>query len=366
MLGVVREYARHRLESRGEAEAARRNHAAYFLALAEDVEPHLQGWRPAKWLDSLEQEHDNLRAALRWSLAHDVGTAARLAAAIRYFWNFQGHLTEGLQWSESILKLGDNVPTITRWKILSMAGNLARFQGNYETARMMYEQGLSEGREADDLPQISLSCRGLGGLALEQGNYNAAREFIEEALAVARESNDKFGVARSLNMLGDLARTVGDDAAARPLFEEALAICRQLGNQYAIGNILNNLAAAEYGEGDYTAAYSHFAEGLTMAQELGDKIVGDKIAISYALDGFGALAASRGESELATNLAGAAEQLRQSINYNIEPAERRFRDTYLASTRVVLSEAVFSAAYAKGRRLKLDEAVALAMGKKTS
>jgi len=85
-----------------------------------------------------------------------------------------------------------------------------------------------------------------------------------------------------------------------------------------------------------------------------------------ALDGFGALAASRGESELATSLAGAAEQLRESINYNIEPAERRFREAYLASTRVVLSEAVFSAAYAKGRRLKLDEAVALAMGKVTS
>jgi non-specific serine/threonine protein kinase len=366
MLEVVREYALARLESSGEAEATRRNHAAYFLALAEEVEPHLQGWRPAKWLDRLEEERDNLRAALRWSLAYDIGTAARLAAAIRYFWNFQGYLTEGLKWSQSILKLGDNVPTITRWKILSMAGNLARFQGDYKTARMMYEAGLSEGREADDLPQISLSCRGLGGLALEQGDYNAARGFIEEALAVARESNDKFGVARSLSMLGDLARTLGEDAAARPLFEEGLAICRELGKQYALGNILINLAAAEYGEGDYTAAYSHFAEGLTMAQESGVKIVGDKIAVSYALDGFGALAASRGESELATKLAGAAAQLRESINYNIEPAERRFREAYLASTRAVLSEAAFSAAYAKGRRLKLDEAVALAMGKITS
>jgi non-specific serine/threonine protein kinase len=366
MLEVVREYALARLESSGEAEATRRNHAAYFLALAEEVEPHLQGWRPAKWLDRLEEERDNLRAALRWSLAYDVGTAARLAAAIRYFWNFQGYLTEGLKWSQSILKLGDNVPTITRWKILSMAGNLARFQGDYKTARMMYEAGLSEGREADDLPQISLSCRGLGGLALEQGDYNAARGFIEEALAVARESNDKFGVARSLSMLGDLARTVGEDAAARPLFEEGLAICRELGKQYALGNILINLAAAEYGEGDYTAAYSHLVEGLTMAQESGDKIVGDKIAISNALDGFAALAVSRGESELATELAGAAEQLRELINYNIEPAERRFREAYLASTRVVLSEAAFAAAYAKGRRLKLDEAVALAMGKITS
>jgi tetratricopeptide (TPR) repeat protein len=361
MLEVVREYALDRLESSAEAEATRCNHAAYFLALAEEAEPHLHGWRPAEWLDRLEQENDNLRAALRWALTYDVETAARLGAAIRYFWNFQGYLTEGLRWSESILKLGDRIPTTARWKILSMAGNMARFQGDYEVARMMYQQGLSEGRAADDLPQISLSCRGLGGLALEQGDYTAARGFIEEALAVARESNDKFGVARSLSMLGDLARTVGDDAAARPLMGEALTICRQLGNQYAIGNILNNLAAAEYGEGDYAAAYSHFAEGLTMARESGDNIVGDRIAVSYALDGFAALAVRRGESELAATLAGVAEQLRESINYNIEPAERRFRDAYLASARAVLSEPIFSAAYSEGRKLKLDEAVALAL-----
>jgi predicted ATPase/tRNA A-37 threonylcarbamoyl transferase component Bud32 len=362
MLEVVREYALDRLESGGESEATRRNHAAYFLALAEESEPHLQGWRPAKWLDRLEEEHDNLRAALRWSLACDVETAVRLAAAIRYLWIFQGYLTEGLRWLESILKLGHNVPSAARWKILSVAGNMARFQGDHEKARMMYEEGLTEGRAAHDLPQISLSCRGLGGLALEQGDYPTARRFDEEALAIARQSNDKFGIARSLSMLGDLARTVGDDATARPLYEEALAICRQLGNQFAIGNILTNLAAAEYGDGDHTAAQSHFAESLKMAHGSGDKIVGDKISISYTLDGFAALAVSRGESELATELAGAAEQLRESINYNIEPAERRFRDAYLAPTRATLSEAVFSAAYSKGRRLKLDEAVALALG----
>jgi non-specific serine/threonine protein kinase len=362
MLEVVREYALDRFEAGGEAEAMRQNHAAYFLAFAEEAEPHLQGARPAEWLNRLEEEHDNIRAALQWSLAYDAGTAERLAAAIRYFWNFQGYLTEGLKLSEEVLKLGDRVPTPARWKILSMAGNIARFQGHYDTARMMYEEGLSEGRVAGDLPQVSLSCRGLGGLALEQGDYTTARSFIEEALAIARESNDKFGIARSLNMLGDLARTVGDDAGARPLLEGALIICRQLGNQYAIGNILNNLASVEYGEGDYTAAHSHFAESLTMAQELGDKIVGDKIAISYGLDGFAALAVRRGESDLAARLAGAAEHLRESIKYNIEPAERRFRDAYLATLRAVLTEDTFSTAYEQGRKLKLDEAVALALG----
>jgi non-specific serine/threonine protein kinase len=163
MLEVVRECALDRLEVGGESEAMRHNHAAYFLAFAEEAEPHLQGARPAKWLNRLEEEHDNLRAALLWSLSYDAGTAAHLAAAIRYFWNFQGYFTEGLKLSEAILMLGEKVPTVARWKILSMAGNMARFQGDYETARKMYEEGLTEGRAADDLPQVSLSCRGLGG-----------------------------------------------------------------------------------------------------------------------------------------------------------------------------------------------------------
>jgi|GEM_PF-133014 len=361
MLKVVREYALDRLEASDEAEAMRRRYAAYFLALAEEAEPHLQGAQPAEWLKRLEEEHDNLREVLRWSSAYDAATAGRLAAAIRYFWDFRGYLMEGLKWSAEVLKLGDGVPPAARRKILNMAGNMARFQGDYETARVMYEEGLKEGRAAGDLPYISLSYRGLGGLALEQGDRIAARRFVEEALSAARKSNDKLGIARSLSMLGDLARVAGDDAAALSLFEEALEICRQLDNKYATGNILNNLAAAEYGEGDDTSAYAHFAEGLRMLQESGDKIGGDKIGISYALDGFAALAVRRGESELAARLAGAAEHLRESINYNIETAERRFRDAYLAELKTKMNEADFAKAYEQGRNLKLEEAIALAL-----
>jgi predicted ATPase/serine/threonine protein kinase len=361
MLGVVREYALELLDVSTEADSTRRAHATYFLSIAEEAEPHLQGWQPAKWLNRLEEEHDNLRAALRWSVVHQVETAGRLAAAIRYFWNFQGYLTEGLRWSEAVLNLGQEIPRAQRWKILSMAGNLARFLGNHQTARDMYEEGLAEGRAINDLSQISLSCRGLSGLAMEQEDFGSARAFLDEALAAARQANDQFGVARSLSMMGDLARTRGDDLQARPLYEEALAICRRLGNQYAIGNILNNLAAAEYVLEDYETSSLHFAEALKMAQASGGKIAGDKIAISYALDGFGALAVARNKLDVATQLAAAAERLRESINYNIEPAERRFRDAYVSSAQSKLTETDFSTAYSSGRRLKLGQALSLAL-----
>jgi anti-anti-sigma factor len=365
MLEVVREYALDRLEASGEAEEMRSHHGAYFLAFAEEAEPHLQGSQPAGWLSRLEEDHDNIRAAMRWWFTRDVRAAARLGAAIRYFWDFQGHLAEGLAVSKEILSLRDRVPKTVRWKLLSVAGNLAKFQGDYETARKMYEEGLSDGHAAHDLRQIALSCRGLGGLAYEQGDHASACRFVEEALAAARESNDQFGTARSLNMVGDLARSLGDDAAARPFYEEALAICRQLGNKYATANIVINLAAAEYGEGDYEGACVHFTEGLTMARDSGDSILGDKIAISYSLDGLAALAARRGETELAAKLAGATERLRESINYNVEPAERRFRDAYLSSLRAALSEDDFTRAYGQGRTLSVDEGVTLALGEHT-
>jgi predicted ATPase/serine/threonine protein kinase len=366
MLEVVREYALDRLEASGEAQQMRRHHAAYFLGIAEEAEPHLHGPQPAKWLRRLEEEHGNIRAALRWSLACDAGMAARLGAAIRYFWVFQGHLAEGLAVLQEILMLCDRAPTTVRWKLLSMAGNLARYQGDYETARRLYEEGLSDGRSVHDLRQVSLSCRGLGGLAFEQGDYPTARGFAAEALSVARQSNDRYGIARSLNMIGDLARAQGQDAAARPLYEESIAICRQLGNNYATANILTNLAAAEFGEGHYSAAHAHFTEGLTMLRESSGEVVGDKISVSYLLDGLAALAALRGETELAATVAGSAEHLRESINYNVEPAERRFRDAYIASLRTMLSEEDFSRAYGQGRKLKLDDCVALALARSDS
>jgi predicted ATPase len=361
LLGVVREYAHDRLDESGEVPAIRRKHAAYLLALVEEAEPNLRSAQPAESLNRLEEEYDNIREALRWSLANDADTAARIAVAIRYFWDFLGYLTEGLGILKEIFALGDRVPPKIRCLLLSMAGNIAKFQGDYATAHMMYERGLQESRELGDLSQVALLCRGLGGLAVENGDPEGARRFIEEAFAAARAANDNFGVARSLNMLGDLARSEGDYRSARPLLAEALELCRQTGNKYATANILNNLAAADYGDGDYAASLAHFTEGLKMAQERGYKVTGDRIAISYSLDGFAALAVPDGRGELGAKLAGAAEHMREAMNFHTEPAERRFRETYLAALKALLPEPGFSAAYEQGSRLRLEECMMLAL-----
>jgi non-specific serine/threonine protein kinase len=358
MLEVVREYALESLEAGDEAEAIRRRHAAYFLAVGEEAEPHLQASQSAEWLDRLEEEHDNLREALGWSLENDPATAARLTAAIRGFWTYHSHLTEGRRWLEAVLvERGSlDAPAAVRFKLLNSLAVNARLQGDYKTARGAYEKGLAAGNEANDSRQIALSSRGLGAVFYQQGDFAAAEKFFEEGLAISRQLSDESGIAYSLAYLGELARTKGDNEAARPLLEVSLAICRQLGNKQLISENLVGLGFVEYGNGDYDTAHSRFAEGLIIAQELGDRAL-----ISCCLDGFAALAAERGELQHAAQRAGLAKQLCESIGYEMEPAERRFRDTYTAKLKTKMNEADFTNLYEQGRKLKLEEAVSLCL-----
>jgi predicted ATPase len=357
MLEVVREFAAESLETGGADEAARRAHAEYFLALAEEAEKHLKGKNSVKWLDQLEEEHDNLRAALRWLLQNDVKSAARLAAAARLFWLLHSHLTEGRDWLERALENVRHDATVdARFSLLNMLGTLARFQGDYEAGRRTYRELLRAGEAAKDFWHIAEANSGLGSIAYQEGDFATARKFIEESLKISREMDEKYGIAAALNSLGDIARTEGDYAAARQLFEESLAISRSLGIKQFICAILANLGAVTFGEGDFAAARRHFSEALATAQELGNRAI-----ISLSLDGFAALAAERGEAEQAAQIEGAAERLRESIGYEIEPADLHFRDSFLAKIRATLSEDDLSVSFEKGRRLKPEEAVALCL-----
>ena len=362
MLEVVREYALEMLESGGQAEAVRGSHAVYFRALAEEAEKYLKGENSVKWLDLLEEEHDNLRAALRWALKNDVKIAARLSAALRLFWLFHSHLEEGRRWLEAGLECTeDELFSEVRFNLLNLLGTFARFQGDYAAAQKIYEKQLAEAKEINDLWQIAEANSGLGSVAYQQGDLATARKFLGETLAVSRRLDEKYGIAATLNSLGDIARTEGDNAAARPLFEESLKISRRLGTKQFVCAILANLGAVTFAEGDYGAARHHFKEALATAQEMGNRTV-----VSLSLDGFAALAAERGDPDCAAQLAGAAEHLRESIGYEIEPADLSFREKYFSKLRAALSEVDLSASFERGRKLKPEEAVSLCLEKNGS
>lgn len=356
MLEVVREYALESLEASGGADAIRRSHAAYFLALVEEAEPILQGAESIKWLDHLEEEHDNLRAALQWSLENDVEMAARLAAALRFFWIFHTHLTEGRKWMKKALEKSHHSPASVRAKLLNGLGVAARSQGNYETARAMHKESLVYGRAASANQEITLSLRGLGALAVRQEDFTQAKYYLEKTLAISRKLNNETEIAHTLSWLGNLRRAECDNVSARPLFAESLAIFRKLNNKEAISSNLKELGVVDFEEGNYDTARSYFTEGLDIVQQLQDKI-----GISYFLDGFAALAYQHGELYRATRLAGAAECLRESIGYEADSVDRRFRDLYLVQLHTAISQYDFTYLYEQGRKLKLEEAIKLAL-----
>jgi predicted ATPase/tRNA A-37 threonylcarbamoyl transferase component Bud32 len=355
MLEVVREYALDALETGNEAKAMRRTHADYFVAFGEEAESHLLATESTEWLHRLEEEHENLRAALEWLLETSAAKAAQLAGALRNFWFIHNHLTEGRKWLQAALERGGLETSVNvRFKLFKGLGSLTRLQGDYEAARKAYEQGLAEGEAANDLQQIAHSNRGLGLVVFQQGDLTKARQFLEDSLTIFRQLGDDFGVAITLPSLGDLERVEGNNAAARLLFEESSAICRQLNNKGALSSTLLNLGAITFQEGNFTASRSYFVESLATAQELEDKIIS-----SLSLDGFAALALKSDDGERAARLAGAAQHLREQIGYEVEPADRRFREAYLTELKSKMDESDFSKFYEQGRKMKLEEILAL-------
>lgn len=352
MLEVVRDFALEMLESEGDLNAARQHHAEFFVGLGETAEPLLQGASSDVWLAKLEEEHDNLRAAMDWSLANAPDMAVRLAVAVRNYWLVHSHLTEGFGWLKAASETGFEPPPKLRYKLLNGLGLAARFRGDFDTARRAYEAGLAAGIEAGDKPGTALSNRGLGLVAMQQGDLAAARIYFDAGLSISRELDDKYGIAMSLSFLGDLARTEGRYSDAKPLFEEAVGLFRLLENKTAISDALNNLGAAKFCLGETAEAAAHFSEALVSARELSNRIT-----ISCSLDGLAAVAAESGEDQEAARLAGAAENLRELVGYEIEPAEAKFRRHYLSNLKERMPDIELRRLADQGRGLSLESAI---------
>jgi Tetratricopeptide repeat len=203
MLETIREYGLEALEASGEVEVTRQAHATYYLRLAEEAEPELVGPQQVIWLERLEREHDNLRAAMQWSLEQAGGeraeqrkeTALRLSAALRRFWLMHGHISEGLSFLEQALTARQGIVASVQAKALQAAASLALFIDDTERAEMLCGESLTLCRELGDRAGIAFSLFLLGTLASTTGNPTTARMHTEEALALFREVGDKGGIA---------------------------------------------------------------------------------------------------------------------------------------------------------------------------
>ncbi len=277
MLATIREYGQECLTASGEMEAARQAHADYYLRFAEEVEPKLAGPEQVVWLDRLERDHDNLRAALQWSLergegAYDTEIALRFGGVLRRFWLVHGHLYEGRTFLEQALARSEGARTLVRGKALNAAANIALNQGDIDRAEVWAEESRTLYRTFGETQGIAFSLHQLERVARARGNLRVARQIAEEALTLFKEIDDKERVAWSLFRLARLHREQGEYDRACTLAEQSLAIHRELGNKEGIASALFQLARALFVSlGDQLKVRSLLEECLELYNELGDK-----------------------------------------------------------------------------------------------
>jgi predicted ATPase/class 3 adenylate cyclase len=356
MLETIREFGDERLESAGEAEATRERHASYFLAAAETAEPLLRGLEQKHWLDRLELEHDNLRAALRRAIdAGDAQIGLRLVGTLWRFWHLHGHLAEGRRWGEEALALpASSARTAQRAKALTALGGLAYWQEDVPATRRAYEEALAISRELGDR---SAEAEGIYNLAYAhayEGDIAGAVAMFETSQAAFEELGIRRGVADVLWILGIVARLKGDLPRSRAMAEDSLRLHREVGDLFGVTDALHTVGRTALAQGDLATAATSFLEALD-----NDERVGNRTGMAIVMDNLAGKASAEGLHLRAIRLAGASEGIKEAAGGHAPPPLIDLPDPREAA-REVLSEAAVGAAWEEGRAMTLDQAVAYA------
>jgi predicted ATPase/DNA-binding XRE family transcriptional regulator len=354
MLETVGEYARERLETSDEADALRRRHAAFYLALADGAARELRGPRQHQSVTRLDREHDNLRAALGWSLDRGEGELAlRLVGALAPFWDVRSALSEARTWLARALAAGGR-PAL-RIPALTWAAYFACLQGDLGPAERQAEQALALAHEQGSGRGAGYALLILGQVATERGDGAAAVRHWEACLTALRDAGDTWGMARPLNNLGEAARARGDYDRARALHEEALALHRRLGDTLTLPNVLCNLARVAWRQGDAPAARAAADEALALSIEQGNMLY-----IAAALEVLAIALTALAEPARAARLWGAATALREALGAPLEVTDRADQECAVAAARASLGAGRLAALWAEGRMLTPERAIAVA------
>ncbi len=399
LLETMRQYARDRMVASGDVIRWRDRHLAFFVTLAEAAEPHLVAPDQQKWLDLLEKDHDNIRAALQWSREERSAdeSGLRLSGALWRFWVVRGYVGEGRARLTGFLENKSVQPRSTsRAKALYGAGNLASQQGDNASARVLFEESLVISREIGERHCIAMSLNGLGLVESRMGNYVGAQGHYEDSLAMFRQIGDQRGIALALNNLGDIASKQGDSAGAHSLYSEGLAIRREIADVWGIANSLGNLGTLAFENGDLSSGRELLDESLTIRREIGDRggiawclidlgsvvseqrdfafarrlfeesmtierELGELPGVAESLNGIASVEAAAANPLWAAKIWGAAERLREEISAPMPPIERLRYEAQVATARTVLRDnSAFDAAWQAGRAMTIEQAIELA------
>ena len=402
MLETIREFATEQLAASGEAELVERAFEEFLIARAEAAEEGLKGPDQRLWLDRLEAEHDNLRAAMSRALERGDGAIAlRLALRLWEFWWIHGYPREGRDWLERTVALAGSVDTAGRATAEFALGKLSLDMGDYEAAAAHFQQSLEARRQLGDARGEAEVLSALAMIALNRHAYDEARVLGEDALKIARDSGDRRGVATALRILGMIAGEQGQYEQALGLLEESMALGRALGDPAWTARIASQMGITHRLAGNAEQAQHFLATSRELHTELGDRFalaviasdsghlafdagdvkravalyaealrhfdsVGNPEGFVEAIEWLAVAAAARGEVVPALRLFGAAAAAREALHLppRFESDEQRVAAGLDQATRAAGADAM--AALAEGRTLSLerarDEALELARG----
>jgi predicted ATPase/class 3 adenylate cyclase len=394
MLEIVRRYALDALALDGRDQAQRERHAEWVAAFADQAEAALIGPDQAAWLERIESELPNVRAALDWSLLSGrADLALRIASSLLRFWRAHGYVDEARRWLDAALAQSNGVDPAWCVAALWAAGRLAMAQGDSTAAAPLLQEALSLYRTLGRRREEVFALSELGLATWYSGDLEGAEALCAEALEIARGLDDARAVSAACSQLAGVVSARGDHARARELHEEALDVRRRLGDPLLIANAANNLGFGALFEGDTRRAREALTEALTLARELGDTIhtahalyglgqaalleeeygeaaasLGEALQLFAGLEddldaadvvsGLAAAFAAAGRSTDAALLWGAADELRHGEATGISATiEARLRPSVVDA----LGPERFSEAARRGASLRLEELPAVAL-----
>jgi predicted ATPase/DNA-binding CsgD family transcriptional regulator len=399
MLETIREYGLEQLAASGEAEAIRSRHADFFLALAEALEPALQGPERESTLARLQAELDNLRAAIAWSQT-DLGGAEvglRLAGALAWFAHFANHAGEARNWLMLALQRS-SAPTAARAKALWGAGLLAMPQGHARMASTLLEESVALWRRLGDPRGLASGLREWGFAMFSQGDAPAAQRYCEESVSLWRAVGSQWDLALSLFVLACTVNLRGDQTAALALFEESRSLFRDVKDAWGSAITLIGQGFVSGRRGDYVTARARLTEALTSWQDQEDKVsktdalsllgeviqrqgepqqargvyveclllsreMGDKARCALFLRRLGSVAQLLRQYDRAVQLFAAAaavwDPARGASFITLVASAEQERE--IAALRALIGEETFATHWGEGEAMTLDEAIEFAL-----
>ena len=364
MLETVREYALERLEQAGELDETRRRHAGYYAAFAERASEQLDGPEQLAALDRLEAEHDNLRAALGWSLetgAADPGGGGeraviglRLVQALTSFWYQHGHAAEGRGWLQRAMSLASAASGEPLARVAHGLGMMLTQQSELEAALPLFERSLAIWRELGNRDQQAKELNSLGITHGDAGHLDTARSMLEESIAISREIGSGLRLASALTNLGILETNASNLGRATQVLEEALAQDQKQGDLLGVAMDRHALTRVSLRAGRAQEALDLLSATFDFAASAGNTEI-----LATTLELSACVAAELGEALRAARLAGAAEAVRLQAGMPILEFDAALLERFVAPARAAIARHKWDAEWGAGRALTQQQAVTL-------